>query len=112
MLSMDANVTISVRPAELKEFAIEVVNECLTSAAKSQEPQQAKLISQDEVADKLGVSKNTLWRWSKTGYLTPIKVGRKPFYKLSDVEALLSPDRDEKSRYAENNGYSKKGGEA
>jgi hypothetical protein len=30
-----------------------------------------------------------LWRWKKTKYLVPSKVGNSVYYKLSDIEKLL-----------------------
>ena len=47
-------------------------------------------LTPDEVATMIGVSKNTLWRWEKDGYLTPFKIGRKVRYKQSDVTSLIS----------------------
>lgn len=43
-----------------------------------------------ETANYLGVSKPTLWRWSKIEYLVPIKVGGILRYKLNDLNNLIS----------------------
>ena len=42
-----------------------------------------------ETATELSVDKSTLWRWQRQNYLTPIKVGGKKKYRLSDVERIL-----------------------
>lgn len=42
-----------------------------------------------QAASTLGVTKCTLWRWAKIGYLVPTKVGRSTFYKAADVLNLL-----------------------
>lgn len=52
------------------------------------------LLSADEVAEKFGVTRVTLWRWEKAGYLVPVKIGRKGFYKQSDVRNLLNNRED------------------
>lgn len=46
-------------------------------------------LTRQAVARKLNVTLSTLWRWDKTGYLKPAKIGNKVLYRASDVEALL-----------------------
>ena len=87
LLSADANISVVVSIADLKEFALNVVAEAM--AAKEAEKKEEKYLTPDDVADMVGVSKNTLWRWEKEKYLIPIKVGRKSRYKLSDVKSIL-----------------------
>ncbi len=36
-----------------------------------------------------GVGKTTLWRWAKQKYLTPVEIGGKRRYKMSEVKRLL-----------------------
>lgn len=84
LLGSGTQVAITVTPADLKEFAVTIINEAL--AAKP-EPKE-EYLTPDETADHLGVSKNTLWRWMKSGYLCPVKIGRKSVYKLSEIEKL------------------------
>lgn len=45
--------------------------------------------SPDQVAKALDVSKSTLWRWDKSGYLSPIEIGGKRRYRMSDIQAIL-----------------------
>lgn len=87
LLSADANISVVVSIADLKEFALNVVAEAM--AAKEAEKKEERYLTPDVVADMVGVSKNTLWRWEKEKYLIPIKVGRKSRYKLSDVKSIL-----------------------
>ena len=49
-----------------------------------------ELLTIDEVATMLKVSKMTLYRWDKDGTLTKIEVGSKRRYRRSDVEALIN----------------------
>lgn len=87
LLSADANISVVVSIADLKEFALNVVAEAM--AAKEAEKKEERYLTPDVVADMVGVSKNTLWRWNRDKYLMPIKMGRKSRYKLSDVEKLM-----------------------
>jgi hypothetical protein len=45
--------------------------------------------SPEQVSKILDVDKSTLWRWRKTGYLTPIEIGGKRRYRMSDVKKIL-----------------------
>lgn len=47
-----------------------------------------ELISADEVLARLKVSKSTLWRWEKQRHLTPVKLGRKKYYRPSDIHRI------------------------
>lgn len=57
-------------------------------AKGSQEDEQTWYTAQ-QAAEKIGVSKNTLWRWEKLGYLVPTRVGRSTRYRAVDVLNLL-----------------------
>ena len=83
LIESEANVQIVVTLSDLKEFALAVASEVM--AAK----EEYRYLTPDDVADMLGVSKNTLWRWEKEKYLIPFKIGRKSRYKLSDVKSIL-----------------------
>jgi excisionase family DNA binding protein len=88
LIKCGENVTIAVKPSELKEFAMYVMAE--TAKAKDAERKVPEVyLTPKETAEMIGVSTNTLWRWEKEKYLTPFKIGRKSRYRKSDVEALL-----------------------
>ena len=82
--NLDANVCVSITLSDLREFLASVVAEA--EAAKPSE--EEKYLSADEVAKELQVTKPTLWRWDKIGYLQPIKIGRRIMYRLSDINNL------------------------
>ena len=44
-----------------------------------------ELLSREEAAEFLKVDLSTLWRWTKNGYLNQYAIGRKIFYKKSEV---------------------------
>ena len=86
LTSENANISITVSVADLKEFALYLLDEGKEQGKAEKEPEQ--WLTPKETAELLGVSGNTLWRWNNTGYLTHTKVGRKPLYKLSDIQRL------------------------
>lgn len=52
--------------------------------------------SREKVMEILGVSSATLWRWNKMGYLSPLNVGGKRRYRMSDVRRILEGDGDKR----------------
>jgi predicted DNA-binding transcriptional regulator AlpA len=90
LLVSGANVAITVTPKDLKEFSLSLINEVLSM--KNDEPTEQYLTT-DETAQRLGVTTNTLWRWDKTKYLCPVRVGRRPVYRLSDITKLMEGRR-------------------
>lgn len=84
MIESGSNALFVVSGGDLKEFALALIAE---TAAKPQQPEET-MLSADEVCKVLGISSNSLWRWGKSGYLKGQKVGRKVFYRKSDLDAL------------------------
>lgn len=94
LLESGANVAVTVTPLDLKEFALFLIGQA--KAEESENSQTEIFMTPDEVSKLIGVSKNTLWRWEKEHYLTPVKIGRKSRYKQSDVLALMDGKPDMK----------------
>ena len=90
ILESGASVTLAVTANDLQEFALTLLSEAEAKAATLREQQPEQYLTTGETAKLFGVSTNTLWRWAKSGYLKPIKTGRTPHYRLSDVENLLN----------------------
>ena len=67
LLESGANVLITITPTDLKEFAVSLINEAINIGSKQKMPES--YLTQKEVAEKLNVSENTLWRWKKIKYL-------------------------------------------
>lgn len=51
---------------------------------------RSKMITADQAADMLMVSRHTLWRWGKDGVLKPVKVGGKVLYRFEDVKNFIT----------------------
>lgn len=94
MVESGLTVAFTVTPTQLKEFALEVVHEVFDKreAERAAEREETYLTT-EEVCEMMTVTKGTLWRWEKLGYLIPYRVGRKLRYKRSDVEAVLTDKR-------------------
>ena len=72
-------------------FAREL-SECILSENATQvagdSGDNGALLTKREVMDRFGVSSTTLWLWGKRHYLIPVKIGRKVFYRLNDINKL------------------------
>lgn len=77
------NISITVGINDLKEFGLSLIEE--GRAMGRAERVQEIYLTPEEVTKMLGVSKSTLWRWNKSGYLRHTKRGRKSFYKKSGI---------------------------
>ena len=84
MIESGSNALFVVSGGDLKEFALALIAETAAIRVEAEE----KYLTTDEVCDILHVSSNTLWRWGKSGYLVPNKVGRTPMYRQSDIDIL------------------------
>lgn len=65
----------------------------LTTMEEQQQVQQTGYVDNaeltpDEAAKQLHISKVTLWRWDNCGYLKPVRIGRKTYYRQSDLDAI------------------------
>lgn len=88
ILDSGANVQIVVTAADLKEFALALAKE-LKPQQKPQDEQCDRLLTVTEVTEMLGVSKITLHRWEKDGYLKPVRIGGGLVrYKEKDVQQI------------------------
>ena len=47
-------------------------------------------ITREEAMEKLKVSSATLWRWKKSDYLVPVKLGALDRYRVVDINRILS----------------------
>lgn len=90
------NITISVTPADLKEFALAVVDELRSTETKLEQKKCTGtdvFMSVGEAAKYIGKTKNTLWRWEKEKYLLPTsRIGNTPVYSKATLDGILSSD--------------------
>jgi hypothetical protein len=84
-------LNITINAGEL----VEAINYCVNKTRKELEQQitdanTEMYPSPDQVAKMLDVTKPTLWRWNKSGYLKPVEIGGKRRYKMSDIKKILN----------------------
>ena len=85
IINQNVPLQVVVNVADLKELFLDWKEESELNRKKETET----LLTPDEVASKYRISKVTLWRWAKDGLLKPVKMGRKSFYRQSDIERVF-----------------------
>lgn len=88
ILASDTNVILQVSSNDLKEFAQDILEGAKTIAMIEAEAATTsdQLLTIDEAAELLSVSKMTLHRWDKNGILKKVEIGGKRRYRKSDIE--------------------------
>jgi len=49
----------------------------------------ASLLALPSVSQLLGISSNTIWRWSRSGLLKPIRIGSSTRWQLGDLRSMI-----------------------
>lgn len=85
------NQLLIVSLSDLKEFSEYLISNTMKIAREKaeEEARTSTFLTSKEVMNKCGVSEATLWRWSKTGYLKPTKIGGINRFLLADVENAM-----------------------
>ena len=90
ILSSGANVSITISADDLRTFFAEVAQQVINQEKAAQAAKNdVEMLNQAQVCSYLGVSKATVWRWEKIGYLRPAtRMGARPMYLKSEIEKL------------------------
>lgn len=88
-LLQGTNTLLVLNKNDLQELVFSLLDEW---QSKQQQKPEEKYLSREEVCELLSVTKPTLWRWAKRGYLMPVKVGNRPLYRQSDIDKLMQED--------------------
>ena len=90
LITENPNVVFQVTGADLKAFADQLL--IGAKAIAMQEAEDAannKLLSVEEAAELLSVSKMTLYRWDKNDVLKRVEIGGQRRYRKSDIDRLI-----------------------
>lgn len=91
LIKSGANINITIQKSDLVEFAKFIIQETKAELEAVVIADKAeKYLTRLETCDFLRVDQSTLFRWAKRGYLTPIEVGGKRVYKMSDLKNILN----------------------
>lgn len=68
-----------------KELSIEIAFQILNLQKKTTPIEEDTLLNREETAKLLGISTVTLWKWTYKNILPAFRMGKKIFYKKSEV---------------------------
>ena len=90
IITSGANVNITISANDLRTFLAEVAQEVVNKEKAAEAARNdVEMLNQAQVCSYLGVSKATVWRWEKIGYLRPsTRMGSRPMYLKSEIEKL------------------------
>ena len=90
LLLSPENMVLQLKKEDLKEFANQILLGAKSIAMLEAEAAATsdQLLSIDEVAKLLSVSKMTLYRWDQNGILKKVEIGGKRRYRKSDIDRL------------------------
>ena len=90
LLNSESNIIIQVSSDDLKAFAQEILIGAKSIAMIEAEAAASsdQLLTINEAAKLLSVSKMTLYRWDQNGILKKVEIGGKRRYRKSDIERL------------------------
>lgn len=91
ILAAGPNVIFQLRKEDLENFSRSLLLGAQSIAHEQAELAEKadKLLTVEDAAQMLSVSKMTLHRWDKNGILKKVEIGGKRRYRLSDIEKLV-----------------------
>lgn len=79
----------------MKQLSLEEIERAQNAEHASLFPGvDASLIPKKQIMTGFKVSHTTLWKWQKSGYLVPVKIGKQVYYKRDDIERLKKKESD------------------
>lgn len=81
------NLTLAIKGTDLLNFAKALANSLKVEPTPVPPPDE--LLTTDEAADFIKVSRVTLWTWQKKNILVPLKIGQLTRYRKSDILAAM-----------------------
>ena len=87
-------MTVSIRLRDLLDANEALVRRVRAEARAEAERERRQhgdvLVSRDEARAQLGgPDPSTMWRWEKAGYLNPVRIGARVFYRRSDLDRII-----------------------
>lgn len=88
--AQSVNVSLSVE--DLQNLIQQTVEETISALCESGK-KDVVWLSADQVCEKLGITRTTLWRWSREGYISGTKFGKRIRFAESDVNRVAIAEK-------------------
>ena len=90
LVNQHPDINFVIKAGDLKELIDYCVNKTHAEMERTIESAKTEtFMTPDEAAEKLHVTRSTLWRYHRKNYLSPVTVGGKRLYKSSDINKIL-----------------------
>ena len=81
------NITVAVTLDDLVQFAHSIAGDLLEKRQVEQEAEET-MLTIEQACELMQVTRATLDRWDKRGYLKKVYVGKRPRYRKCDIERI------------------------
>lgn len=83
----ESNITVAVTLDDLMQFAHSLADDLLQRRQAEQEAEET-MFTTEQACELLQVTRTTLNRWDKLGYLKKVYVGKRPRYRKRDIDRI------------------------
>lgn len=80
---------LAIDPEQLRTIVTDAVTTAFTAHTNQQTPPSDELVTWNESAKYLRISSPTLRRQVTRGAIVPVRIGRRVFFRRSDLEGLI-----------------------
>ena len=85
-----SGVSVTIGLEDLRQWHAEVLANSRDLNDSNKEKAEEEFLSPASVCQMLSVSRSSLTRWQKAGYLVPSRMGGQCRYKRSEIDAILN----------------------
>lgn len=91
LITKEGKTIVAIELQDLREWHNEVIESTRRTIEENIKKQgdEISFVSPTEACQILRISRTTLTRWAKIGYLVPFELGGKRGYKKSDIDGIL-----------------------
>lgn len=85
--NINSKTLLLVTKEDLRDVLLDIINSN-NSKAEKEGKQEDRILTRKEAAKMLSVDISTLWRWEKEGHLLPSRIGKRIYYKYSEIQRI------------------------
>lgn len=89
------NIQVVVSANDLRAFGLNLLSEYAAQEARKKEMEESKevYLTMNQVCELLQVNRSTLYRWQRSGYLSPISMGGRKRYPKASITKIMEERR-------------------
>lgn len=90
-------ISVTLTAGDLQSLIEETIGKTIEALSGNTREEECNWLSPAQVMSRLDVTRPTLWRWDKEGYLRAFKFGNRVRYKDDDVKRVEYAEKGGKS---------------